>query len=347
MTLSDKDLKNLVEEIKKEAARNPPPPPPTGWTSPGHSAAVRPSGGGGSGTVMPGNVDVMAMQHALQDLAQDVSAQINLQDAFSGDPRKEQEAKSRDAFGVFLTKNYMRNTKVPGVEFDPDPNVTTVSQKSPDDPTRMSVVMDTMSRIGSPKKGERFVDGRWGRRTSAAVRNAYAFASGLFDFVNDINRFSTKKINIKSYSESALKELEGIARAENLTPQQKSELVPVITQHIKAIKSMYDEVKNHILQHPAYQQFIEGDVPFKTYQSTVTPQQVELLKKTFPQGFNVNFGWGNTFIGVDSLTSLDALKTWIHRAVPDAEAKGTITPEKIISQIWEQNAQLLGADPGF
>ena len=342
-----KNYKEIVEQIIKYAQGRPPP-------SRAGKGTVHTDTGGTTGHAPPsrytattGNVDVMAMQHALQDLAQDVSSQINLQDAFSGDPRKEQEAKSRDSFGVFLTKNYMRNAKVPGVEYDPDPKVTDVSQKRPDDPTRMSVVMDTMKRIGSPKKGEDWADGRWGRRTSAAVRNAFAFASGLFDFVNDINRFSSKKINIRSYNENALKELENIARAENLSPQQKSESVQVITQHIKAIKSMYDEVKNHVLQHPAYQQFIEGDVPFKKYQTALTPQQVENLKKAFPKGFTINFGWGTTYIGIDNLTSLDALKTWIHRAVPEAEQKGTITPEKIISQIWQQNENLLGSDSGF
>ena len=62
----------------------------------------------------------MTMQHALQDLAADVSKQINLQQMISGNPKEQEEAKSRDAFGTFMTKNYMRNAAVPGVEYDPD-----------------------------------------------------------------------------------------------------------------------------------------------------------------------------------------------------------------------------------
>jgi hypothetical protein len=283
----------------------------------------------------------MSMQQALQELAQAVSSQINLQDAFSGDPRKEKEAKARDAFGVFLAKNYMRNTKVPGVEFDPNPNVTDVSQKKPDDPTRMSVVMDTMNRIGYPKKGEKVVDGAWGPRTNAAVRDAYAFASGLLDFVDDVNRFATKKMQITSYDRSSLAELEKAATPNNtLTPQQKVEAAPVVTQHVKAIKKMYDEVKKNILQHPAYQQFIEDSVPFKSYKSPVTPEQVNLAKQQFPQGFTVDLGAGPVEVSIDSLLSLNALK----KLIPEGSK---ITPQNVVDQIWAQQEKLLGKDLGF
>lgn len=314
---------------------------------PGHGGRpATPSGGGRGG--YGGDVGIIAMQHALQDLATDVSSQINLQDVTSGDPRKEKEAKERDAFGVFLTKNYMRNTKVKGVEYDPDPKVTDVSKKRPDDPTRMSVVMDTMYRIGNPKKGERFDDGTWGPRTNAAVRDAFAFASGLFEFVNDVNRFATRKLNIKSYTASELAKLEEYAKEDPnaLTPQQKKAAAPEVTKHVKSIKNMYDEVKNQILQHPAYQQFIEGSVPFKSYYK-VTPQQLSLLKKTFPQGIEVAFKDFASKITIDDLVNLDAVKAWMQRAAPDATKNGTLTPEAVVGAVWKAQEKLLGSDMGY
>lgn len=331
MPITKSEALKIIREIQKEAT-------PFG-------GSVVPAGGGGGqaggGVVSGGNISIIAMQQALQDLAHLVSSQINLQDAFSGDPRKEQEAKARDAFGVFLTKNYMRNTKVPGVEFDPNPAVTDVSKKNPNDPTRMSIVMDTMNRVGNPKKGEKFTDGGWGPRTNAAVRDAYAFASGLLDFVDDVNRFATKKMSIRSYNRQALSELEKFATPDNtLTQQQKVAAAPTVTQHVKAIKNMYEEVKNGILQHPAYQQFIEDSVPFKSYKTSVTPQQVEAVKQTFPQGFTVDFGAGPVEVSVDSLLSLSALK----KLIPQGSK---VTPQDVVSQIWKQQEKLLGPDPGY
>lgn len=334
--MTKKNLKELVKSIERFAQAPPPPPagafldpnapgPFGGGTTRGHGSTGDHGEGGGGG-----NTAVMTMQHALQDLAQTVSAQINLQDVSSGDPRKEQEAKARDAFGVFLTKNYMRNTKVTGVEYDPDPKATDMSKKRPDDPTRMSVVMDTMNRIGTPKhRGEQFVDGNWGPRTNAAVRDSYAFASGLFSFVDDVNRFATNKMQIQSYSKDSLKNLEGMATVDNsLTPSQKSEAAPLVTQHVKAIKNMYEEVKNKVLEHAAYRQFIEQDVPFKTYKGRgVTPEQLAAIKKAFPQGFQLQFPEkhsGAAFY-VEDFLSMDALKKALQRQ------GGAVSPEEAIA----------------
>jgi hypothetical protein len=200
--------------------------------------------------------------------------------------------------------------------------------------------MDTMNRIGYPKKGEKVVDGAWGPRTNAAVRDAYAFASGLLDFVDDVNRFATKKMQITSYDRSSLAELEKAATPNNtLTPQQKVEAAPVVTQHVKAIKKMYDEVKKNILQHPAYQQFIEDSVPFKSYKSPVTPEQVNLAKQQFPQGFTVDLGAGPVEVSIDSLLSLNALK----KLIPEGSK---VTPQNVVDQIWAQQEKLLGKDLG-
>ena len=359
-------LRDLVREIKKLAdvpvrskgdkteaqppgKASPGAPAPSGQGAPTSSRvpqrgrhpaqSAQPVGHGGGGS----NISIISMQQALQNLAQTVSSQINLQDAFSGDPRKEKEAKARDAFGVFLTKNYMRNTKVQGIEYDPNTDVKHMpdKQKSANDPTRMSIVMDTMNRVGNPKKGENITDGTWGPRTNAAVRDAFAFASGLLDFVDDVNRFATKKMTIQSYNRQALAELEKFATTDNtLTAQQKVAAAPAVTQHVKSIKKMYEEVKTNILQHPAYQQFIEDSVPFKSYKSSVTPQQVDLVKQNFTQGFTVDLGAGPTVVSIDNLLSLNALK----KIIPQGSK---VTPEDVVSQIWKQQEKLLGPDRGI
>lgn len=338
--MTNKKVRDIVSEIKKLAIIN------LDGGGGGGGGGGAPAGGGGGG--YGGGTGIIAMQQAIQDLSKDVTSQINLQDVASGDPRKEQEAKERDAFGVFLTKNYMRNTKVPGVEYDPDPKVTDVNQKRPDDPTRMSVVMDTMNRVGNPKKGEVFADGQWGPRTNAAVRDVYAFASGLLDFVDDINRFATRKMNIQSYNRQNLQEFAAFAQVNPnaLTAADKVKVAPIVTQHVKAIQAMYDEVKNHILQHPAYQQYIEGSVPFKSYYK-VSPQQISLLQKTFPQGIDVTFQNFKSKIQISDLTSLDKVKEWMQRAAPDAVREGTLTPETVVEAVWSAQKQLLGEDYGF
>lgn len=368
--MTKKNLKDLVEEIKKVAA--PPPPKKPGYVSsgvsgttpsatptgprtlPGHGGGAggghralpghggRPTGagggrGGGGGGV--GNTSIMAMQHALQDLAADVSAQINLQDAGSGDPTKEADARRRDAFGIFLTKNYMRNTGgVQGVEYDPDAAKVKMEDKKPGDPTRLSIVMDTMNRIGKPKPGETFADGIWGFRTNAAVRDAYAFAYGLLQFINDTNRFATKKITTQAFSEGALQDLAQYAKTDpnTLSQTQKAEAAPKITEHVKNIKQMYEDVKRQFLLHPAYQQYIEYGKAFKTYKPGVSKDQLDVLRKAFPNGIDIKVKNVSTNIKVDDLLSPETLKTWIHRAVPEANP----SPDEVIQAVYATNAKI-------
>jgi hypothetical protein len=345
--MTKKNLKELVKNIER-LAQAAPPPPSGAFLDPN-----APAPSGGSGDVPSGrglntrSTDIVTMQQALQDLAKDVTSQINLQDVASGDPTREKEAKERDAFGVFLTKNYMRNTKVPGVEYDPNPKITSVDQKRPDDPTRMSVVMDTMNRVGNPQKGENFTDGVWGPRTNAAIRDAYAFASGLLDFIDDMNRFlpPDKKMNITSYTRTNLQELEPGAQVDPnaLSPQDKVRAAPIITQHIQHIKQMYDDVKKNVLQRPAFQQYIEGDSSFKSYYK-VSPQQIALLKKQFPDGIDVKFQNFAAKIPIDQLISLDKLKEWMQQVAPSAVNDGSLTPETVVSAVWNTQKQLLGEE---
>lgn len=353
--MTSNKLKEIASLIKKKAqGTGDYAPPPTGsyqgdtGGTPGGPATPPAAPTGHAGGGYGGNPAVIKMQQALQSLAADVSSTINLNDVTSTDKDKQKEARARDAFGVFLTKNYMRNSsKIQGVEYDPNPNVTSRpdKEKSANDPTRLSVVMDTMNRVGNPdpKKGERFVDGDWGFRTNAAIRDVYVFASGLLDFVDDVNRFlpAERKVHVDSYNRGSLDNLAGMATVDNsLTPEQKKEAAPLITQHVTAIHSMYKEVKTQILQRKEFQKFIEGDQPYTTYQPKVTQEQIALLQSKFPGGIPFS---GNAKITVDNLVNMDALKTWLQTAYRD----GSVTPEMVINGVREQNKQLLDKDPGY
>lgn len=208
---------------------------------------------------------VKKMQQSLIDLAQSVSSQINIQDLAGGGQQEAGEASQRDSFNNFVTKHFMGASDVAGTEFDPDPNKTQLDQKSPSAPHRMLTVMNTMSRIGNPKTGEMTVDGKWGLRTNAALRNAYAFAFAMLQLAGS---FQSPP---KAYTQSDLARFKQlIPPDEMVTPVVKLDANAIqvsleLTQHLKAIQQMYGEIKGDILQNPQYQTFIEGNTPFATY----------------------------------------------------------------------------------
>src|ERR1700723_3450758 len=118
----------LVELIKKTAqagdelgdvpinpAKNVPAGPPSPPSAPKY----------GPPNMAQGNSQVKKMQQALIDLSKAVTQQINIQQL--ADPNQVQhgstapgEATGRDSFNNFITKNYLRGSDVPGVEFDPN-----------------------------------------------------------------------------------------------------------------------------------------------------------------------------------------------------------------------------------
>lgn len=327
MSKSKSALQDLVKEINKLAA--PPPPPPTGG---GGTVTTAPPSGGtthpaifdaphGSVPIGGGNVAVKSMQQELINLAQAVRAQMKLEDLAhkpgeAVDVRKQQEAVGRGSFGDFITKHYLRTSDVPGTEFDPDPSKQKMEQKKPSDPTRLSVVMDTMERIGNPKGGEFAADGVWGPRTNAALRNAYALAFGLLKLASDF------KLPLTAYNGENLVAFKNMLPEDHtsLDAEQKAEVAPELSKHLKAIQRMYQEIKDGILEKPAYRAFIEADKPFVTYQKkgpTLNQQQVASLQKTFANGFPVKYKNEAKVISVNDLLSMNALKSWQQQNVPD------------------------------
>jgi hypothetical protein len=328
-----KNLKSLVQEIQKMAS--PPPAPPTGYVPIPAPKTPTPNTTPASGAVRRGNLDIQKMQEAIVALAKEVTAQLNSQNLAAPDPRKKQEAGGRDSFADFLTKHFMRNSDVPAVEFTPDSNKKKMEEKDPRAASKLSWVMDTMSRIGHSNT-EFEADGIWGPRTSAALDNIFALVSGLFALADAFGAHP------KTYTPENLAQLKaGVANSSDFSLTQKIDYASKITKHIAAIRKMYTELKSQILQNPQYQTYIENDTPYlqhtkPTVGFTPTPEQLEVMKKVFPNGFDIYTGndqQGNRLskkMPIDSLVTIQALNQWMKTEGVSQD------PVEILKQVADQ-----------
>lgn len=257
------------------------------------------------------DTNIQKMQEALITLAQTVVSQVKLQD--------------------FITKNYIQNSDVPGVQFG-------TPTKQPGDPNQLNVVMDSMQRIGNPKTGELKVDGNWGPMTNAALVNVYAMTQGLLKLASDF------KLPIRSYNSADLADLKNAVSPDNsLTPAEKKQDAPRVTAHLQAIAKMYIEIKNSILDKPGFRSFIEGDKPFITYQksdNSFSPQQIATMKQAFPNGFTISMGDQDTKeqITIDDMLNIDSLKKWIAK-FPNVK----LDPVSVLAQVDRDISQNKGA----
>lgn len=320
----------------------PPPPPPIG------TANVPEAPEGGNPNSAPTQsygppASIVKMQTDLTNLASTVNKEIGanalaapaakpgITPATPGQATDEQkEAAGRVAFSNFITEHYMNQSDVKGVEFDPDHNKTQLVDKDPSKPTRMSVVMDTMSRTGGPN-AESKPDGKWGPRTNSALRNAYALAFSLLKMATDF------KLNPppRSYSEADLGELKGLipAQAGDISLTTKMTNAKQISKHLEAIINLFTEVKNRILEKPAYKSYIEGTQAYATYQkdTSPSPQMIQDLDKKFTNmKVNGNGADGrpkSVPVTVSDLATPQAFQLWLQTNLP------TVKPEDAIAQI--------------
>ena len=287
--------------------------------------------------------DIVTMQKELISLAKTVTDQVGAStlQAPPGskptsvptgeDPSQDQkEAAGRLAFSNFITQHYISQSNLPAVEFDPNPKITNVDEKQPTKPKRMNVVMDTMSRVGGGKN-EFKTDGNWGPRTNAALRNAYALGFALLKMAKDFHYAP------HAYTQGNLD------RLKNLIPMddKKISLTTKITNakkiipNITGIHDLFNEVKEHILQKPAYRSYIEGTQPYATYQNdqsaNISPELIQDLDKKFtnmkitgrgPSGKNVSVP-----ITVSNLADAQTFEVWLQKNLP------SVAPEEALSQL--------------
>jgi hypothetical protein len=337
----DKNLVKLIQKMAQSATdyfpgTAPAKAPAAPTTSPVPNNFVGPTQQGPSGSTTPSkysNPGIKKMQEALVGLAQDVTSQMKPQDMTAQGPKK-QEAEGRDSFGDFFAKHYLRNDKVPSVEFSPDPTKTNMADKDPRAPSKLNWVMDTMKRLGSGK-AETFVDGVWGPRTNASLVNAYALASGLLSLAKEF------KLPTQSYNEELLAELKiGVHGQDDLSVTKKIAFALPITDHLNRIRKLYNEVKQGILEKPEYRASIENDKPYVQYKDqNLTPQQLDALKQTYAQGFTIpvdNKG-AAAKISVDDLATKDTLDKWISQ-FPNAK----LDPYNVLTQVSNQISKSSG-----
>ena len=280
---------------------------------------------------------VKSMQAQLQGLAQDVMSWVNMSD-MSKQQTDATHTSGRVGFSDFITKNYLSHSDVPGVEFDSDPTKTQMSQKSPTDPRHLNVVMDTMQRIGNPQSGEFQIDGKWGPRTNAALRNAYAYAFALLKLSVDFHfrpTFTEQDLN-------QLKEMIPLDYKET-SPTKKIEDAPKITNLLKNVREMFYQVKQHVLEKPANQAYIEGDQPVHTYKAPPTikldPQTLQSMSQQFDSRLRVSLKdtEGKDIaipIAVSDLVSKQALQAWQQKNAPQ-------TPLPVILNSLESAVSLI------
>lgn len=251
---------------------------------PGAPVAPKPAG-------RVGHPSIVEMQKAIIELSQNVIGQMNVGGLNSPDQAEQVAAGGRMSFNDFMVKNYLRNSEVQGVEFDPQTQVNQMKDKTPSGLKSMHVVMNTLSRIGNSKK-EFSADGIWGPRTNNALKNVYAFATSLITLSKDF------ALPSKSFTEKDLATFQSLVPTMEQTEKDipildKIKRAPELTKLIKGIGKLYGEVKIGILEKPAYKSFIEGQA-FEKYKkkdvaSTLHPNEKTIFDDVKQKGYQSSY----------------------------------------------------------
>lgn len=292
--MTNKNLKQIVEQIKKLAA--PPPKPGQGYQSSGRPAAA-PAGGAGAAPVaqtggprvLPGhggrqsahpaghggagvNVKpIIDMQTALQNLAITISSTIDYDMLLKtmstppGQPSPEdqkdfQAQYGKDMFSNFMVGQYLRRADVHGVEYDTDPKRTKMLDKKPYDLKSMFVILDSMKRIGSESK-ESFADGNWGPRTNNALKNASAIATAISKLGAELGMQAT------AFDPGKIAELNGLipAKDTDISITDKIQRSPKIADILNGVNALFKDFKQQVFMDPTYKNFIIGRSPMMTF----------------------------------------------------------------------------------
>jgi hypothetical protein len=214
---------------------------------------------------------ISKMQQSLVNLATLVSNELTPKEIAG--PKGQQSALGRTTFGNFIVQHYLRPSPVKPTEFD-----------SAHKPTKMSNIMETMSRLGS-SKNDFAIDGRWGPKTNAALRDSNAFAFAMLKLAADF------ELPVKAYSSAILAEFKIPENDTDWSIPQKTAAAPAFIKHIDAIANLFREIKDGLLNHPEHKSYIEGNQPFMSYKKVepLTPEEQsigELLAKGQPLPIN-------------------------------------------------------------
>lgn len=283
--MTNKNLKQIVEQIKKLAA--PPPKPGQGYQPSGRPSAA-PTGGTGAAPVQTGGPRVLPghggripakptghgtgynvkpiidMQTALQNLAVTISSTIDYDMLLKtmstppGQPSPEdqkdfQAQYGKDMFSNFMVGQYLRRADVHGVEYDTDPKRTKMLDKKPADLKAMYVILDSMRRIGAEPK-ESVADGNWGPRTNNALKNASAIATAISKLGTELGMQAT------AFDPGKITELNALipAKDTDIPITDKIQRAPKIADILNGVNVLFKDFKQQVLMDPTYRNFIEG-----------------------------------------------------------------------------------------
>lgn len=352
MSKNKKELKNIVGQILKLAYTPPAPPgdysspapapspappnlppppaPPVGTPAPDAPAPVAPAPGAAPVPVAQvGSPVVRKMQSELKNLATALTTQVDFKELAGpegklgpGATQEQKQAYGRMSFADFITQHYTRDSDIPGVEFDWDPSKTDMADKDQSKPTRTNVVMDTMQRIGNPtlpgKKPEFAIDGDWGPRTNASLRNAYAMGYGLLEMAKDFRYVP------RAFSNNELAKMKELIphSSRDVSVADKIKRAGELSDYIHAIRNLYGEVKEHIFNKTDFKPYIEGTVPYAKYSpgTAPDPRMVAELNKKFTNmkvTGNVQGKSVTVPITVSDLADTKAFENWQKTNMPN------------------------------
>jgi hypothetical protein len=214
---------------------------------------------------------IKEMQEKMQKLADIISEQIDFDSLFQGisypqasNLQNISKSLGRSSFSNFMVLSYLRDSTVKGVEFDPDPKKSKLSQKMPSDLKNMYVVLDSIKRLGS-ESNEFALDGIWGPRTNNSLRNIVAIADAILRISDDLG------FEVKSFNSSQLKDLQSMIPLtdKDISLQEKNMRAPLISKYLDDLSSLFKEFNEEILNSPYNKQQIEG-ASFVTYKKSKT-----------------------------------------------------------------------------
>lgn len=323
-------IKELVARIKKEAAGGrgtpkPPPPDSENRRGGGTVAPVHQPGAGQTNNSVNKNVSsspIKKMQTAIQNFATTATDYLKEQSVIDPKTRKitykiKEEDKRRD-FNDFLTEQFAATADIKGNEYTTDPSANTIDSKLPTDLIQLNTVLDSLQRIGGAKK-ESLVDGVWNERTNNAVRNVYAIATALVAAYEALGGFAPNDPNIFKKQDllklkNAIPDIKDPSTS-NISQDTLSKSADEIAKLVDKLSTFYSYYSKNIIEHPAYNEYIKGDVPLLTVKPGVDPAQLDADeaikmqradKLTLP--FLKTMDSTNKLINVDNRVSLNYLQ---------------------------------------
>jgi hypothetical protein len=310
---------------------------------------------------------IKEMQEKMQKLADIISEQIDFDSLFQGilypqaaNLQNISKSLGRTSFSNFMVLSYLRDSAVKGVEFDPDPKKSKLSQKMPSDLKNMYVVLDSIKRLGS-ESNEFAVDGIWGPRTNNSLRNIVAIADAILRISDDLG------FKVKSFNSLQLKDLQSMIPLtdKDISLQEKNIRAPFISKYLDDLISLFKEFNEEILNSPYNKQQIEG-ASFITYKKSKTKDVPDMsddekniyldLVKNKNQSFyvqpdqakfKINLGSGTPFIiTAADLLNAQSLDNWASRNSYTNEWRKNpehwkIVVDQIIKQVKQQINQQL------